>query len=117
MNAQATSRDLFDNPLGTDGFEFVEFTAPEPDLLKGLFEKMGFTAVSRHRSKSVIRMRQGDINFLLNMEPSGSPRTSARFMDPQRTPWPSGSRTPARRWRSPLSAAPSRCWDRSVPWS
>ncbi|MES2722786.1 MAG: 4-hydroxyphenylpyruvate dioxygenase [Pseudomonadota bacterium] len=73
MNAQAPSRDLFDNPLGTDGFEFVEFTAPEPDLLKGLFEKMGFTAVSRHRSKSVIRMRQGDINFLLNMEPSGQP--------------------------------------------
>ena len=73
MNAPAPSRDLFDNPLGTDGFEFVEFTAPEPDLLKGLFEKMGFTAVSRHRSKSVIRMRQGDINFLLNMEPSGQP--------------------------------------------
>jgi len=73
MNAEAptATRDLFDNPLGTDGFEFVEFTSPEPDRLKGLFEKMGFTAVSRHRSKNVLRFRQGDINFILNMEPSG----------------------------------------------
>ena len=62
---------LFDNPLGTDGFEFVEFTAPEPERLKGLFEQMGFTAVSKHRSKNVLRLRQGDINLILNMEPNG----------------------------------------------
>jgi 4-hydroxyphenylpyruvate dioxygenase len=72
MNAEVR-RDLFDNPLGTDGFEFVEFTAPEPDRLKGLFEQMGFVAVSRHRSKNVLRFAQGDINFILNMEPSGQP--------------------------------------------
>jgi 4-hydroxyphenylpyruvate dioxygenase len=65
--------DLFDNPLGTDGFEFVEFTSPEPDRLKRLFELMGFVAVSRHRSKNVLRFAQGDINFILNMEPSGQP--------------------------------------------
>ena len=64
---------LFDNPLGTDGFEFVEFTAPDPDLLKRQFEAMGFTAVARHRSKNVIRLRQGDINLILNMEPNGQP--------------------------------------------
>jgi 4-hydroxyphenylpyruvate dioxygenase len=75
MNVQtkAETRDLFDNPLGTDGFEFVEFTSPEPERLKGLFELMGFTAVSRHRSKNVLRFRQGDINFILNMEPQGQP--------------------------------------------
>jgi 4-hydroxyphenylpyruvate dioxygenase len=66
-------RDLFENPLGTDGFEFVEFTSPEPERLKGLFELMGFTAVARHRSKNVLRFRQGDINFILNMEASGQP--------------------------------------------
>jgi 4-hydroxyphenylpyruvate dioxygenase len=75
MNAPAAtanpSRDLFDNPLGTDGFEFVEFTSPEPEKLKALFEKMGFTATDRHRSKNVLRFRQGDINFILNMEPNG----------------------------------------------
>jgi 4-hydroxyphenylpyruvate dioxygenase len=63
----------FDNPLGTDGFEFVEFTAPEPDRLKSLFELMGFTALGRHRSKNVLHLRQGDINLILNMEPSGQP--------------------------------------------
>lgn len=67
----ANSRDLFDNPLGTDGFEFVEFTSPEPDRLKALFEQMGFTATDRHRSKNVLRFRQGDINLILNMEPDG----------------------------------------------
>ena len=65
--------ELFDNPLGTDGFEFVEFTSPEPARLRGLFELMGFTAVSKHRSKNVLRFRQGDINLILNMEPSGQP--------------------------------------------
>ena len=73
MNVQTQSKDLFDNPLGTDGFEFVEFTSPEPERLKGLFELMGFTAVSKHRSKNVLRFRQGDINFILNMEPQGQP--------------------------------------------
>jgi 4-hydroxyphenylpyruvate dioxygenase len=78
MTVQTTARphepstgDLFENPLGTDGFEFVEFTSPEPGRLKDLFEKMGFTAVARHRSKNVLRFRQGDINFILNMEPAG----------------------------------------------
>jgi len=65
--------DLFDNPIGTDGFEFVEFTSDEPERLKGLFELMGFVAISRHRSKNVLRFKQGDINFILNMETEGQP--------------------------------------------
>ncbi|WP_395630071.1 4-hydroxyphenylpyruvate dioxygenase [Aquidulcibacter sp.] len=63
--------DLFENPLGTDGFEFVEFTSPDPDALATYFRQLGFTAVSQHRSKNVIRFKQGDINFILNMEPVG----------------------------------------------
>jgi 4-hydroxyphenylpyruvate dioxygenase len=65
------SRDLLENPLGTDGFEFVEFTGPDPQAIARQFEAMGFTAVGRHRSKHVLHYRQGDINFILNMEPSG----------------------------------------------
>jgi 4-hydroxyphenylpyruvate dioxygenase len=61
----------FDNPLGLDGFEFVEFTSPEPASLAGLFEQMGFTHVADHRSKNVRRYQQGDVNFLLNMETEG----------------------------------------------
>jgi len=63
--------DLFDNPIGTDGFEFVEYTAPDPELLRTLFERMGFPAVARHRRKNVTLHRQGDINFIINAEPDG----------------------------------------------
>src|SRR5215469_4625146 len=57
------------NPMGTDGFEFVEFTAPDAEGLGGVFEMMGFSVVGRHRSKNVLHYRQGDINFILNAEP------------------------------------------------
>ena len=61
--------DLFDNPAGLDGFEFIEFTAPEKGILEPVFESMGFTHVARHRSKDVDLWRQGGINFLANYEP------------------------------------------------
>ncbi len=58
-----------ENPMGTDGFEFVEFAHPDPGKLGALFELMGFSAVSRHRSKNVTLYRQGDVNYVLNAEP------------------------------------------------
>lgn len=61
--------DLFENPMGLDGFEFVEFTAPEEGVLEPVFEVMGFTRVAVHRSKNVSLWRQGDINFITNYEP------------------------------------------------
>ncbi len=61
--------DLFENPMGLDGFEFVEFTAPEKGILEPVFESMGFSLVARHKSKSVELWRQGDINFITNYEP------------------------------------------------
>ncbi|HEX8216026.1 MAG TPA: 4-hydroxyphenylpyruvate dioxygenase [Allosphingosinicella sp.] len=60
-----------DNPLGLDGFEFVEFTSPDPEALSGLFEKLGFVHAGDHRRLAVRHYRQGDINFLLNMEAAG----------------------------------------------
>jgi len=61
--------DLFDNPMGLMGFEFVELASPVPDQLETLFGKMGFSLVARHRSKDVLLYRQGDINFIVNREP------------------------------------------------
>jgi len=61
--------DLFENPLGLDGFEFIEFSAPEKGLLEPVFERMGFTRVARHRSKDVDLWRQGEINLIANYEP------------------------------------------------
>jgi 4-hydroxyphenylpyruvate dioxygenase len=60
---------LWDNPMGTDGFEFVEYTAPDVKQLHALFEHMGYRAVGRHRSKDVTLYRQGDVNFVVNAEP------------------------------------------------
>ena len=61
--------DLFDNPMGLAGFEFVEFASPTPGVLEPVFEMLGFTQVAWHRSKDVALYRQGDINFIVNREP------------------------------------------------
>jgi len=60
--------DLFDNPAGLDGFEFVEFCAPEKGVLEPVFAAMGFTHVATHRSKDVHLWRQGQINLIANYE-------------------------------------------------
>jgi 4-hydroxyphenylpyruvate dioxygenase len=68
---QPESAQQIPNPLGTDGFEFVEFTGPNPTRLAEQFEQLGFVAVGRHRNKDVTHYRQGDINFILNAEDAG----------------------------------------------
>ncbi len=62
------TQDPYLNPMGTDGFEFVEYAALDPKPLEALFAQMGFTQVAQHRSKNVQLWRQGDINFILNAE-------------------------------------------------
>ncbi len=74
--------DLFDNPIGLDGFEFVEFCAPEKGVLEPVFEGMGFTLVARHRSKDVQLWRQGDINLIANYEPQQPGRLLRRRARP-----------------------------------
>jgi len=61
--------DLFENPMGLAGFEFIEFASPTPGVLEPVFEALGFTKVATHRSKDVHLYRQGDINLILNNEP------------------------------------------------
>jgi 4-hydroxyphenylpyruvate dioxygenase len=80
--AAAGHRDLFENPMGTDGFEFVEYTAPDPALLRTLFEQLGFPVVARHRSKDVTLHTQGDINFIINAEPDSAAQAFARAHGP-----------------------------------
>jgi len=62
------TQNLWDNPIGTAGFEFVEYTAPDTAALRRFFEQMGFRAVGKHRSKDVTLYRQGDTNFIVNAE-------------------------------------------------
>ena len=61
--------DLYENPMGLMGFEFVEFASPETNTIEPLFEQLGFTLVAKHRSKDVVHYRQGEINFIVNREP------------------------------------------------
>ena len=61
--------DLFDNPMGLMGFEFVEFASPTAGVIEPMLETMGFVEVAKHRSKDVVLYRQGEINFIVNREP------------------------------------------------
>ncbi|MCT7378300.1 4-hydroxyphenylpyruvate dioxygenase [Chelativorans salis] len=78
------------NVAGTDGFEFVEFAHPEAGKLKALFEKMGYVEVARHKNKDISLYRQGDINYIVNQEPSAQ---AARFVEAH------GPCAPAMAWR------------------
>lgn len=72
----------WDNPMGTDGFEFIEYAAPDPQAMGALFERMGFKAVAKHRHKDVTLYRQGEINFILNAEPDSFAQRFARLHGP-----------------------------------
>jgi 4-hydroxyphenylpyruvate dioxygenase len=74
--------ETWDNPMGTDGFEFVEYAAPDPKALGALFESMGFAAIARHRHKDVTLYRQGDINFIINAEQDSFAQRFARQHGP-----------------------------------
>ena len=85
---KATISDI--NKAGTDGFEFVEFAHPEPGYLEGLFEKMGYVEVAKHKIKDISIYRQGDINYLINREPNSQ---AAQFVSEH------GPCAPAMAWR------------------
>ena len=87
MNAplpqQATqTATALDNPMGTDGFEFIEYAAPDPKAMGELFERMGFKPIARHRRKDVVLYRQGGINFIVNAEPDSFAQRFARLHGP-----------------------------------
>jgi len=71
-----------ENPMGTDGFEFIEYTAPDTRALEALFTQMGFTAIARHRSKDVVLYRQGSVNFIINHEPDSFAQSFAAVHGP-----------------------------------
>ncbi|OYY51613.1 MAG: 4-hydroxyphenylpyruvate dioxygenase, partial [Polaromonas sp. 39-63-203] len=72
----------WDNPMGTDGFEFIEYAAPDPAAMGAVFERMGFTPIARHRHKNVTLYRQGGINFIINAEPDSFAQRFARQHGP-----------------------------------
>ena len=79
VTAQAAA---WENPMGTDGFEFIEYAAPDPKAMGELFERMGFKPIARHRHKNVMLYRQGGINFIINAEPDSFAQRFARLHGP-----------------------------------
>ncbi|MCS4293926.1 MAG: 4-hydroxyphenylpyruvate dioxygenase [Comamonas sp.] len=79
---QTTEFTTWDNPMGTDGFEFIEYAAPDPVAMGKVFEAMGFKPVARHRHKNVTLYRQGEINFIINAEPDSFAQRFARLHGP-----------------------------------
>lgn len=72
----------FENPMGIDGFQFVEFASPEPESLHRLFRQMGFEAVYRHRERPITVYRQGRVDFLINEDPESFAAEFAREHGP-----------------------------------
>ncbi|AOZ01470.1 4-hydroxyphenylpyruvate dioxygenase [Cupriavidus sp. USMAHM13] len=68
-SARVDAPQHWDNPLGIQGYEFVEFAAPDPAALGRTLERFGFAAIARHRHKAVTLYRQGEMNFILDAEP------------------------------------------------
>ncbi|AGH85635.1 4-hydroxyphenylpyruvate dioxygenase, partial [Ralstonia pseudosolanacearum] len=68
--------------MGTAGFEFIEYAAPDPVAMGKLFEKMGFSAIAKHRHKNVTLYRQGGINFIINAEADSFAQRFARLHGP-----------------------------------
>ena len=69
--SEAAARLDKENPLGVDGFEFVEFTGPEPEAMIARLELMGFTQTHVNPANDVVRLKQGDITMLVNRSPKG----------------------------------------------
>ncbi|RYG08552.1 MAG: 4-hydroxyphenylpyruvate dioxygenase [Burkholderiales bacterium] len=80
--ANAPDVAAWDNPMGTDGFEFIEYAAPDPKAMGELFERMGFKAIAKHRHKNVTLYRQGGINFIINGETDSFAQRFARQHGP-----------------------------------
>ena len=89
----------FENPMGIDGFEFVEFASPEPAALHELFRKLGFVQVARHKTRPIYNYRQNDCTFLINEDPGFVRR---RFRRARTARVPAAS-------RSASTSSPSGC--------
>ncbi|NNE86499.1 MAG: 4-hydroxyphenylpyruvate dioxygenase [Silicimonas sp.] len=79
-----------ENPVGTDGFEFVEFAHPDPIELRTLFAKMGYTHTATHKTKAIELWQQGDVTYVINAEPGTH---AAAFIEEH------GPCAPAMAWR------------------
>ena len=109
--------DLYENPMGLMGFEFVEFASPAAGVLEPVLRKLGFSEVARHRSKDVSLYRQGEINFIVNREPGSIGAYFAAEHGPSACGLAFRVRDATRLTPARSSAARSRSTSRPARWS
>ena len=111
------ARDLWDNPMGTDGFEFVEYTGPEPADWRRCSSGWGLSRRRGTARKTSTLYKQGDINFILNAEPESFAQAFARLHGPSVCAMAFRVRTPLRPMTGRSGSAPNRCTASSGRWS
>ncbi len=79
---EKTATTARDNPAGTAGMAFIEFSAPDVAVLTSLFADLGFAEVAWHREKPVSIWRQGGIDFVVNADPASHARRFAEAHGP-----------------------------------
>ena len=58
-----------ENPIGIEGMAFLEYSSPQPEDLRSLFKRMGFSRTAMHKTQKLELFEQNDCLFLLNNEP------------------------------------------------
>lgn len=56
------------NPIGLNGVDFIEYAGTDAAHFEKFFTKFGFTEIAQVPNKKIKLYRQGDINFILNLE-------------------------------------------------
>ena len=54
------------NPTGTRGFDFLEYTTQEPHVLEAQFLTMGFAPIAKHHLLDITLYQQNNIRFIIN---------------------------------------------------
>ena len=105
------------NPIAMDGIEFIEYATSQPQAFGGLLQKMGFSAVARHRSREVMLYRQGAMNVIVNSHPVALPGLAAPWKRRCSRPWRCACATRRKPTGTRSTAAPGRCRRAPLPWS
>lgn len=66
MNYAVKVWEPFENPIGLNGFSFLEFAAPNPADLTVVLERFGFRHKAQDNSRTVALYTQGGINLIIN---------------------------------------------------
>ena len=57
-----------ENPVGIVGFDFIEFSSPDPTALEGMFKDFGFSKLKQVEGKNITYYNQNDIHLIINTE-------------------------------------------------